>query len=475
MYTQLSIAKQGILPSVLPDLLVKGASMGTKFKAYTSKNFHDIKQLQNLSAGTLLRMEAVAKVLPFRTNNYITDNLINWNNIPNDPMFQLTFPQPEMLNDIDLQRVIRLMKGDKAKLDVEIRKIQMEMNPQPAGQLELNTPSLEGTKIKGIQHKYMETVLFFPEQGQTCHAYCTYCFRWAQFIGIDELKMATRESQELIGYLNEHPKVTDLLITGGDPMIMKTKVIRRYLEDILKSKPGGLKNIRIGTKALSYWPYRFTIDEDADDLMLLFEEIIDAGFHLTIMAHFTHPVEMDTPQVKKAVKRIIATGAIIRCQSPVLRHINDDADIWMEMWSKQVTMGMIPYYMFVARDTGPKGYFNLPLDEVYEIFSSAFNRVSGLARTARGPSMSTKSGKILVDGIMTRNSKKYFVLKYIQSRTPELVNRIFLAKYNPKAVWIDDLEPASKSDELFFPFMKQHMQLDNGTLDDDFDDEYAFA
>ncbi|MCK5671787.1 MAG: lysine 2,3-aminomutase, partial [Spirochaetales bacterium] len=72
--------------------------MRTKFKAYTSKNFHDIEQLKKLSPGILLRMEAVAKVLPFRTNNYITDNLINWNNIPEDPIFQLTFPQPEMLN-----------------------------------------------------------------------------------------------------------------------------------------------------------------------------------------------------------------------------------------------------------------------------------------------------------------------------------------------------------------------------------------
>jgi len=449
--------------------------MRTKFKAYTSRNFHDIKQLKSLSAGTLLRMEAVARVLPFRTNNYITDNLINWNNIPEDPIFQLTFPQPEMLNDVDLQRVIKLMKEDTDRLDEEVRRIQMEMNPQPAGQLELNTPSHDGTKIKGIQHKYKETVLFFPEQGQTCHAYCTYCFRWAQFIGIDELKMATRESQELIEYLNENPKVTDLLVTGGDPMIMKTKLIRRYLEDILKSKPGGLKNIRIGTKALSYWPYRFTEDEDADDLISLFEEIINAGFHLTIMAHFTHPVEMDTPQVKEAVKRIIAAGATIRCQSPVLRHINDSADLWVEMWSKQVTMGMIPYYMFVARDTGPKGYFNLPLEEIYEIFSSAFSRVSGLARTARGPSMSTKFGKILVDGIMKRNSQKYFVLKYIQSRTPELVNRVFLAKYNPEAVWINDLEPASKSDELFFALGEQHMQLDDGTSEDNFDEEYAFA
>ncbi|RKX88375.1 MAG: lysine 2,3-aminomutase [Spirochaetes bacterium] len=449
--------------------------MRTKFKAYTSKNFHEIEQLKNLSPGTLLRMEAVAKVLPFRTNNYITDNLINWNNIPEDPIFQLTFPQPEMLNETDLQRIIKLMQEDKSKLNEEVRRIQMKMNPQPAGQLELNTPSHEGAKMKGIQHKYKETVLFFPAQGQTCHAYCTYCFRWAQFIGVDELKMATRESQELINYLGKNPKVTDLLITGGDPMIMKTKLLRRYIKDIIESKPGSLKNIRIGTKALSYWPYRFTEDEDSDELISLFKEIIAAGFHLTIMAHFTHPVEMDTPEVKEAVKRILATGATIRCQSPVLKHINDDADLWVEMWSKQVTMGMIPYYMFVARDTGPKGYFNIPLEETYEIFSSAFSRVSGLARTARGPSMSTKSGKILIDGIIKRDSHKYFVLKYIQSRTPELVNRIFLGNYNSEAVWINDLEPAFESDELFFESGKQYMLLEKGIPDDEFDDEYAFA
>ncbi len=449
--------------------------MRTKFKAYTSNNFHKIKYMQNLSPGRLRKMEAVAKVLPFRTNNYIVDNLINWDNIPDDPIFQLTFPQPEMLNDTDLQRILELMQEDQSRLNEEVRRIQMEMNPQPAGQLELNIPRAEGSEINGIQHKYKETVLFFPEQGQTCHAYCTYCFRWAQFIGVDELKMASRESENLIKYLNEHPDVTDLLLTGGDPMIMKTGLLRRYLDDIIKLKPGGLKNIRIGTKALSYWPYRFTEDNDSDDLLSLFREIRTEGFHLTIMAHFTHPVEMSTPQLKYAVDRILETGAVIRCQSPVLRNINDDADLWVEMWEKQVGMGMIPYYMFIARDTGPKGYFNLPLDEVYEIFSSAYSRVSGLSRTARGPSMSTKYGKILIEGVLNRHSNKYFVLKYIQSRTPELVNRLFLANYNEEAFWIDDLEPASESDELFFAFGEQHVKIDTG-LSGDFDtDECAFA
>ncbi len=449
--------------------------MKTKFKAYTSNNFHEIEHLQGLSSGRLRRMEAVAKVLPFRTNNYIVENLINWNNIPNDPIFQLTFPQPEMLNETDLQRILELMNEDQSRLNEEVRRIQMEMNPQPAGQLELNIPKSEGTEINGIQHKYKETVLFFPEQGQTCHAYCTYCFRWAQFIGVDELKMASRESDNLVRYLDKHPDVTDLLVTGGDPMIMTTRLLRRYLETIITNRPGGLKNIRIGTKALSYWPYRFTEDRDSEDLISLFKEIADAGYHLTVMAHFTHPVEMSTPQVEKAVSTILSTGAVIRCQSPVLRNINDDADLWVEMWEKQVNMGMIPYYMFIARDTGPKGYFNLPLDEVYEIFSSAYSRVSGLARTARGPSMSTKLGKILMDGILNRHSKKYFVLKYIQSRTPELVNRIFLADYNEEAFWIDDLEPASESDELFFAFGEQHVKIDTDSADEFDTDECAFA
>ncbi len=449
--------------------------MRAKYRAYTSKNYHDIKQLKHLSRFTLLRMEAVAKVLPFRTNNYITDHLIDWENIPDDPIFQMTFPQPEMLNETDLQRIIKLMNENSDKLETEVRRIQMEMNPQPAGQLELNIPVKDGIKLNGIQHKYKETILFFPDQGQTCHAYCTYCFRWAQFIGIDELKMASRESQMLLSYLKEHPEVTDLLITGGDPMFMKTKLFRRYFEEIIRVKPGNLKNIRIGTKALSYWPYRFTEDNDAEDLISFFREMVDAGFHLTVMAHFTHPVEMSTPQLQDAVNRILGTGAAIRCQSPILKNVNDSADLWVEMWRKQVTMGMIPYYMFVARDTGPKGYFNLPLEEIYETFSNAYSRVSGLARTARGPSMSTKLGKILIDGIITRNSRKYFVLKYIQSRTPELVNKVFLAKYNQNAVWINDLEPATKSDEFYFAYDERHMQLDNGVPDDDFDDECAFA
>jgi KamA family protein len=425
---------------------------GKSYKPYSINNFDSIRALHRLPEKQIENMRAVATVLPFRTNNYIVEELIDWSNIPEDPIFQLTFPQPEMLKSRDLELVKELLKNgvSSEELNREKLRIQKSMNPQPAGQLQLNVPRENGEVFQGMQHKYDETVLFFPKQGQTCHAYCTYCFRWAQFIGIEELQMASLEVEPLLRYLDNHPEVTDLLITGGDPLFMKSTLLRRYIEPVLKAQPGNLKTIRFGTKSLAYWPYRFLTDKDSDDIIALFEEIVEAGFHLSVMAHFTHIRELSTEAVEKAIERLHATGAVIRCQSPLIRHINDDADMWARMWEKQVAMGMVPYYMFIARDTGPREYFDIPIERAYRIFSDAYRQVSGLARTVRGPSMSTKPGKILVDGISEINGEKQFVLKMIQGRDASWVNRVFFARYDPKASWLSDLKPTFGKEHFFF-------------------------
>ena len=101
--------------------------------------------------------------------------------------------------------------------------IRLELNPHPAGQMTANVPSLEGIPVPGVQHKYRETALIFPSSGQTCHAYCTFCFRWAQFVGMNDLKFATDESNRFQDYLRNHKEITDILLTGGDPMIMSLK------------------------------------------------------------------------------------------------------------------------------------------------------------------------------------------------------------------------------------------------------------
>lgn len=133
-------------------------------------------------------------------------------------------------------------------------------------------------------------MLIFPRQGQTCHAYCTYCFRWPQFVGESDLRIATDDIATTSAYLRAHPEVTSALITGGDPMVMSTEVLRRYVEPLLEIE--SVQSIRIGTKSLAFWPYRFLTDRDADDVLRLFEKVVASGRHLALMAHFTHPQEL---------------------------------------------------------------------------------------------------------------------------------------------------------------------------------------
>lgn len=426
------------------------------YKSYSISNFRQIPQLQKLSADELFNMEVVANVLPFKVNSYVINELINWDNIPNDPIFRLTFPQKEMLHPLQFAEMEMALRDNAGKDEIRIiaDSIREQLNPHPAGQMEYNVPELDGVPLPGLQHKYKQTVLFFPAQGQTCHAYCTFCFRWPQFVGMEGLKFAMRETEQLVEYIRRHEEVTDVLFTGGDPMIMSTKILRTYIEPLLKAKLPNLKTIRIGTKALGYWPYRFTADADADDLLRLFEEIRASGIHLAIMAHFSHPAELSTAAVRKAIRKIRNTGAEIRTQSPILRHINDSARVWADMLQKQVALGCIPYYMFIPRDTGAKEYFEVPLIEAWDIFRKAYQQVSGICRTLRGPSMSCTPGKIQVLGVSEipagGEMKKVMVLRFLQGRNPDWAARPFFAEYNEKATWLDELRPAFGEKKFFF-------------------------
>lgn len=425
--------------------------MSKTLKTYTLHNYKSIPQISSLPDEYIEAIEVVGRVLPFKTNNYVINELIDWSNLTNDPMFTLTFPRREMLEQTHYRTIKKLLdsNADKATLDKAIYEIRLQLNPNPAGQ-EQNVPTLNDIKLKGVQHKYPETVLFFPSQGQTCHAYCTFCFRWPQFSGMSGLKFAMKESELLVQYLLRHSEVTDVLFTGGDPMTIKASTLATYIEPLLQPEFAHVKTIRIGTKSLAYWPYRFLSDTDSNEILQLFKKIINAGKNLSIQAHFNHPVELSTFVVKQAIKQIRATGAQIRTQSPLLKHINDKPDIWAEMWRTQVDLGCIPYYMFIARDTGAKRYFELPLEKCWNIFRKAYRQVSGLCRTVRGPSMSDHPGKIQVLGVQEVKGEKVFVLRFIQARNIHWVDIPFFAEYNPQATWFNELKPAFGEEKFFF-------------------------
>ena len=235
--------------------------------------------------------------------------------------------------------------------------------------------------------------------------------------------------------------MTDVLITGGDPLVMNARSLTDYIEPLLAPDLAHIQHIRIGTKAVAYWPQRFVTDKDADDLLRLFETVVRSGRNLALMGHYNHPAELRHPIAQQALRRIIATGATVRIQAPLIRHINENPADWAELWTTGVRLGAVPYYMFVERDTGPSDYFKLPLARAYDIFQQAYRTVSGLARTVRGPSMSA-----FREGAGRRHCRsgrrKVFALQFLQARNPDWVRRPFYARFDPLATWLDELQPA---------------------------------
>ena len=432
--------------------MIKINPMMLKMSSFPGEKLTRLPQVKGLSPELRRDIRVVSRVLPFKVNNYLVEQLIDWSNIPDDPIYRLTFPHRDMLLQEDYNAVADLLDrgAPGEEIDGVVHDIRLALNPNPGDQLQKNVPVMGGDRIDGLQHKYRETVLYFPAQGQTCHAYCGYCVRWSQFVGNGDLKQMSRDVEKLTSYLRKHREVTDVLITGGDPMVMSARNLQNLLEPLLAEDLDHVQTLRLGTKALAYWPFRFTTDRDADDLLRLLERCVRRGKHLAFMAHFTHPRELHTRAVVEAVRRLRDAGAVIRTQSPLVCKVNDDAKVWADMWRHQVRLDMIPYYMFVQRDTGARRYYEIPLARAHAIYRGALKAVSGLSRTVRGPSMSASPGKVLVDGISEVAGERVFNLRFLQARNPRWVGIPFYARFDEEALWFDDLRPAFGERRFFF-------------------------
>ena len=424
-----------------------------KLISYNVKNFRSIEYMKYISEDVKKEIEIVSRVLPFKTNNYVVDYLIDWENYSTDPVYILTFPNRHMLPEKDYETVKDAVESNmpEPELTRVINKIRFRLNPHPAQQ-STNVPKLNGEELPGVQHKYRDIALFFPTQGQTCHANCTFCFRWPQFVKDMDLQFSMKDVDQLCGYVRQHEHLHEILFTGGDPMIMSPRTISKYIDTIIDAKIPHLDTIRFGTKSLTYWPFTFLpqFNEEAGEMLDLFKRIVDNGFHLSIMAHFNHINEMSNSVVEEAINNIRSTGAQIRTQAPILRNINDDSDMWARMWSQQVKMGMIPYYMFVERETGPYAYFQIPLAKVYELYTDAIRKAGSMAKTVTAPVMSAAPGKVQIMGVVENpaDMNKYFMLQFVRNRDYRKTFKPFFRIYDEKATWFDQLEPVKAEMEI---------------------------
>ncbi len=387
-----------------------------QFKSYNNISFKKTKYYAALPQAERDMFDILSSVFHFKINNYVAENLIDWDAVPNDPIYKLIFPRKEMLPHEDFTSLSLLYQSglDQKTLAPFIEKVKQKMYPD-VKYVEPSLPKVNGKRVRGMYSNFGTIVSLFPDpMAKTCHSYCSYCFRWIMFDNRDAQKNSSySDPNEPIEYLKEHPEITDILFTGADPLVLKSKTIKEYIDPILDLE--SVKVIRISSKSLAWWPYRFTTDTDADELLDVFRYIQSRGKHLNFCAHFTHVRELENPVVKEAIARIRETGAVIRCQGPLVEGINDTPEDWSTLWNAQIAEGMIPYYMFIEADHNSESCFRIPLAKALYIFQQAQKKTTGLARTVRGPVFMNELHRTLLDGTITIEDKKYFVLKSLQA------------------------------------------------------------
>ena len=359
---------------------------GPKRVKYVRKLDH----IDQLSAEERDRLEPVADRYVFRANDYYL-GLIDWDD-PHDPIRQLIIPREEELTEW-------------GKLDAS------------------NEEAI--TVARGVQHKYTDTVLLLCNE--VCGAYCRYCFRKRLFM--DENDEATNDVTEGLRYIAEHPEVTNVLLTGGDPLLMSTRRLVEIFE-ALRAIPH-VQIIRLGSKMPAFDPYRVLRDPD---LLAAFRKYSTPTQRIYLMAHFDHPREL-TELAIEGIDACIRNGVICVNQCPLIRGINDDPRVLAELFGKLSFIGCPPYYLFQGRPTAGNEPYEVPLVQGWSIFQQALTRGSGLARRARY-CMSHERGKVEVLGI----DAEHVYLRYHQAKFPGDLGRFFIRRRNDEAYWLDQLD-----------------------------------
>lgn len=316
-----------------------------------------IEKISGLTDEEHCKLQIVCNKYAFRANNYYL-SLIDWNN-PNDPIRRLIIPDIEEL--------------------------------QPWGQIDASNENLY-TKVPGLEHKYEHTVILLINN--ICGGYCRFCFRKRLFTNNN--KEVNRDISEGLNYIRKHKELNNILLTGGDPLSLSTRKLRKIISQLREIDH--IHIIRIGTKITAFNPFRILSDPT---FLMMLEEYSTLEKKIYIMNHFNHPHEL-TEHAIKAIHLIQLSGAITLNQTPIIRGINDSPEILGELLNKLSFIGISPYYVFQCRPTEGNKHLSVPVEESYEIHERAKMVGSGLTKRSRFV-MSHTIGKIEVIGLTEEN------------------------------------------------------------------------
>lgn len=347
-----------------------------------------LHQIPELSEAERELLAPVTDEYVFRTNDYY-NGLIDWTD-PDDPIRNIIMPQV----------------GELAQW----------------GSLDASEEH-KYTVAPGLEHKYADTALILVND--VCGGYCRFCFRKRLFM--DDNDDTIRDLEAALQYIREHQEINNVLLTGGDPLIVSTKKLFKLIADLRQIEHVNI--IRIGTKMTTFNPYRFLNDPD------FFEQLSRYSTEtkkIYIMNHFNHPREL-TPEAVEVLNRIMKAGAVVINQTPMIKNVNDSVEVLKALFEKLSFIGVPPYYVFQCRPTAGNKTFSVPIETAAAIVDKTRTQVSGLAARARY-AMSHATGKIEVLG-MTETT---IMFRYHRAAKPENRGKIMIFKRNPDAHWFDD-------------------------------------
>ncbi len=347
-----------------------------------------LEQVPQLNADERARLARVEEAFVFRTNDYY-QSLIDWND-PDDPIRRIVMPDATEL--------------------------------EPWGRLDASNEA-EYTPVPGLEHKYRSTALLLVND--VCGAYCRFCFRKRLFM--DDNDEVVRDVSAGLDYIRKHREITNVLLTGGDPLLMSTRLLRSVIEPLRSIEHVHI--IRIGSKMPAFNPFRILNDPSLTEML---REFSTPAKRIYIMCHFNHPREL-TPQAVDGLARLQEAGVITVNQTPLIAGVNDDPNVLAELFRTCSFVGVPPYYVFQCRPTlGNRGY-TVPVERGYEIVEAAKARVSGLAKRARFV-MSHETGKIEIIAL----TSELVVFKYHRAADDAQSGRVLVYRRNPDATWLDD-------------------------------------
>jgi lysine 2,3-aminomutase len=217
--------------------------------------------------------------------------------------------------------------------------------------------------VPNITHRYPDRVLFLVSP--VCASYCRFCTRRRK-VG-DPEKIPLNQYESAFEYIASHPEVRDVIMSGGDPMMLSDRRIE-YLLQRLRAIPH-VEIIRIGSRITSHLPERVTPE---------FCEMVRKYHPVYMNTHFNHPCEL-TPAAVAALGRLADAGVPLGCQTVLLRGVNDDPAVMKELMQKLLKARVRPYYIYMADQVAGGEHFRTTVEKGLEIVKALRGWTSGLA------------------------------------------------------------------------------------------------